>query len=89
MRLIDAGDLLKWLDEWWGVGETWIETDVLADYIHAMPTIEAEPVKHGRWEQFGCYNQCSACNEAVCVWDDDGEVQHFNFCPRCGAKMDE
>lgn len=61
MRLIDADDLLKWLDEWWGVGETWIETAVLADHIHAMPTIDAEPVvrckdcKH--WDFGDCYRQ--------------------------------
>ena len=51
--------------------------------------IEAETVKHGRWEE-GEKNRfwgtkgnyvCSNCKSAV------GFVK-FNYCPNCGAKMD-
>ena len=54
-------------------------------HIWLMPTIEAEPVRHGRWElideaeprRYGC----SECKRMV--WHTE------NYCPNCGAKMDE
>ena len=53
-----------------------------------LPTIEAEPVRHGRWERkrhklFGnSYDYvCSACG---C----DYALAEYNYCPHCGAKMD-
>lgn len=54
-----------------------------------VPTIEAEPVKHGRWIKlyFGNY-KCSECGD---WWhgDDNEVVESFKFCPNCGAKMEE
>lgn len=59
------------------------------------PTIEAEPVQHGRWQKawdyINCryYHQCSECG-----WDAIEkagsmytEVLSY-YCPYCGAKMD-
>lgn len=56
------------------------------------PTVDAEPVRHGRWwryplSQFGfpdhiyMMRQCSECKK---VFD-----RRTNYCPNCGAKMDE
>ena len=55
------------------------------EIVRNAPTIEAEPVRHGHWEivdfadplRYGC----SKCK--VLSWDLS------NFCPNCGAKMDE
>lgn len=58
------------------------------EIIKNAPTIEAEPVKHGRWVSQCCYNTCSACGVSICMWDDDGYIQNFAYCPKCGAKMD-
>ena len=51
--------------------------------INCAPTIEAEPVRHGRWEN--CFTQdgeragfCSECH-AIRFIDP--------YCPNCGAKM--
>ena len=66
-----------------------IDADAYAfpgDLIHE-PTIEAEPVKHGRWDaremkDIGTYTVywCSECNNF-------SYFKH-NYCPNCGAKMD-
>jgi hypothetical protein len=61
-------------------------------------TIEAAPVKHGRWifhreeifepNQSECYmsrplpTECSVCGFA------EMRASRFTFCPNCGAKMD-
>lgn len=54
--------------------------------INQIPTIEAEPVKHGRWiptDRLGgmdwyCCNACSQYNATY----------RSPFCPNCGARMD-
>lgn len=46
--------------------------------------------RHGHWieshEVFD-YIKCSECGEDWCTEDNDTET--FNYCPNCGAKMDE
>ena len=53
--------------------------------IEKIPTIEAEPVKHGQWIQ--------KCDSAVCSVCGDRcyslSVMEYKYCPTCGAKMDE
>ena len=57
--------------------------------IENAPTIDAEPVRHGRWEElqekriFGKrFLRCSNCNS------ENGIMIRFNYCFNCGAKMD-
>lgn len=49
--------------------------------IENMPTIEAEPVKHGRW-MYPFY--CSECGFAPYYSSD----LTYNYCPNCGSKQD-
>ena len=61
-------------------------------------TIEAEPVRHGRWEWgLNSMNQYGAwCSECKCGWEDKGDdfdriqglVIAHKYCPNCGATMD-
>ena len=87
MRLIDADALPvckeHYIDEC-GFGANFYvvhKTD-----IDASPTItiEAEPVKHGRWD-----DDCRCTN---CTWyapfDCEGNVVYSLHCPNCGCKMD-
>lgn len=46
-----------------------------------------EPIRHGHWEKgidmFGNYYKCSVCDSTEDIgWG-------FDYCPNCGAKMDE
>ena len=92
MRLIDAEKL-------------WLTTEYTEDgkehkyyeqfEVDDAPTIDAEPVRHGKWIEINTESgifldydevKCSEC----------GFVEYFNkgwarfkYCPTCGAKMDE
>lgn len=94
MRLIDADYLLDVLrvheDEWDTPDETWRPESDYAGAIKAAPTIEAEPVKHGKWipvnnDRGG--HKCDICGVYASSWAT-GEEHLTNFCPNCGAKMD-
>ena len=50
--------------------------------LKTSPTIEAEPVRHGRWI-FRMNGSC-ACSEC----DETFYYEIGNYCPNCGAKMD-
>ena len=47
------------------------------------PTVDAEPVRHGRWMKFNDeFSKCSLCNYPIyTAWNKT------NYCPNCGAKM--
>ena len=50
---------------------------------------ELVPVRHGRWIEkekytFGVMYDCSICDNRIL---DNGHS--WNYCPNCGAKMDE
>lgn len=65
-----------------------------------ITTIEAEPVKHGRWNTANDGTHfCSECGcDASYTWDDidrffinsadDVPDRISNYCPNCGCKMD-
>ena len=61
--------------------------NTLRQHLHTAfdeaPTIEAEPVRHGRCviDSEGC-RRCSVCNE------HEAYMIYHKYCPRCGAKMD-
>lgn len=57
----------------------------IADYIEDATTIEAEPVRHGRWLMITDSKHCGVCS--VCFRQDfiDPLATH---CRYCGAKMD-
>lgn len=88
MRIIDADALKEYIDKYLSVLRRYEPRDIKM-YINRQPTIEAEPVRHGKWiwDEEGYH--CSECwyhaqgNIMECI---DGT---FRFCPVCGAKMDE
>lgn len=96
MRLIDADALIELIDEGFDlnfdeVPETKRE---LIRMIGQQPTIEAEPVKRGRWTTHYVDERlpipwgfdCSSCGE----WNISGkdDVSRYKFCPNCGARME-
>lgn len=100
MRLIDADELKRKMcykcidtDEETEKGRVkwdsglWIRYKVFEDAVTIAPTVEAEPIRHGHWEHgkdvIGIYYQCSECGSQYHIGYE------FNYCPECGAKMDE
>ena len=89
-RLIDAEELLVEMSAGCipimekGISGVTGDESTIEDYINNAKTIDAEPVRQGKWiKKIGCA-KCSAClNEC---WADS--VMLYAFCPHCGAKMD-
>lgn len=90
MRLIDADALAKFID--YGhlndPNENLYSENDIREMIDMMPTIH--PVKHGHWieidTQYVDETKCSVCG--VIEYFNKG-WKRFNYCPNCGAKMDE
>lgn len=65
-----------------------IDADALAPMVKRLieltPTVD--PVKHGRWELLG---KCSICGGDAPFWPMASTYYQSNYCPNCGAKMDE
>lgn len=94
MRPIDADQLVKKTHNYYPSIDHYCcsrKVVELRDIIEA-PTIEAEPVKHGRWinrtkSVKGLLDyrfDCSTCGHIF--WN--AGIKNFNYCPNCGAKMD-
>lgn len=98
MRLIDADDYCRsaGCEPPYGNGGECANCSICN-----CPTIETEPVRHGR--NISCMNPvdgflCSECRTKIegyykVVYDEDAEdYNHYEyemkFCPNCGARMD-
>ena len=55
--------------------------------VRNAPTIEAEPVRYGRWIVRGQDIYCSECNDES-LYNPFGASKFSDFCPNCGARMD-
>lgn len=90
MRPIDADALKAYIDcgHLRPPSETcFSELDVVR-MLDKQPTIDAEPVRHGRWVYGDDVDiQCSECGkDAMSDWMKYTQV-YSPYCPWCGAKM--
>ena len=83
MRMIDA-DELKALYE--GLeDDLHMSVRVVKANIDDMPTIDAVPIKHGRWIDDGdSILHCTCCHRYIRRIIPVG----YDYCPHCGARMD-
>ena len=55
-----------------------------------IPTADVAPIVHGYWfESDHSSYVCSVCGEDWMLNDGTPDENHMNYCPRCGAKMEE
>ncbi len=93
MRLIDADAAIEKLQEYITEMESdiyygsnlGVPEDCICEAIEEVPTIEAEPVKHGKWKKIQNFAQCSECKHEV-NWGSKDFLSPY--CPNCGAKME-
>ena len=92
MRLIDADVLAEKMRSeiyrYWNEdgGGYYLAEDAVVEVENA-PTVDAEPVLHGKWiekEKDG-FLHCSNCGY---VRIGIPIMFNFEYCPKCGAKMD-
>lgn len=61
-------------------------TPWIVDELKALPSADVAPVRHGIWAETVTdgflFVSCSACGFKT------GRID-YNYCPNCGAKMDE
>ena len=69
-----------------------MEMEAFCEFLKSRPTIDAEPVRHGWWivedividnngRTMPDWPRCSEC-------DRQSDLE-YDYCPNCGAKMDE
>lgn len=96
VRLIDAdvlmNELLKWNTEAVRTDNhiNTIFSSGMIGIVRLSPTVDAVPVRHGRWikgfeDADGQWMRCSECQMVFYV----GKGRDGNYCPNCGARMDE
>ena len=104
MRLIDADALKKIYTHWLPQLEApedagdrnGVQTCILV--LDDAPTVEVEPVRHGRWERYADdkfigygadgkikYRKVYTYECTECGY---GTAKKSNYCPNCGAMMD-
>ncbi len=92
MRLIDANALrekAQWMEMPDNQGINFDVRAVSVSSIELAPTIDAEPVRHGRWIWRGNDKGwfCSEC-ESGCLLNMESDWHKSDWCPHCGCKMD-
>ena len=70
-----------------GDNDIWINLMDAIGEIERVPAVEAKPVRHGKWinaghDAFTQYRRCSSCARLL------ANAPAYDYCPRCGAKMD-
>ena len=101
MRLIDAEKLAEVLNRYLAqlrnsgisVGLR-MGINTCLTFLNNANTIEAEPVRQGRWEvstdewfETDVYT-CSKCRESYVLVEGTPKENLWNYCPNCGCRMD-
>lgn len=89
VRLIDANALRK------DIHTSYSDDLGILEHIDNAPTVDAQPVKHGKWIPMDEYcAKCSKCgwwqktNGKCCTGHANIHKAAYKYCTACGAKMD-
>ena len=93
MKLIDGDELIELLLST-AITDKQREYSECVQYaVQKMPTVDAVPVRHGRWIRVysrpGVFKYlgwtCDQCGQRT---GNEYAPQWYKFCPNCGARMD-
>ena len=90
MRLIDADDLKDWAEIVQLTDDGGIDINDFEEKLKSMPTVDAEPVRHGHWIcSDNLYETaiCSVCGSDSYITYNFAQIE-CDYCTKCGAKMD-
>ena len=87
-RLIDADGAIEHAIAFWKENDGDSAMQMIIDYLRTVPTVNAEPIRYGHWEdKYGDGDwHCSVCG--AIVEKDEQNRHNWNRCYHCGAKMD-
>lgn len=68
--------------------DTRYDIELAMDVIKTTPAVDAVPVVHGEIISHKAYLMCSACGNHFSIRMGQGNPRTWNWCPKCGAKMD-
>ena len=86
-RYIDADAAIKRFEELRGNENTLLNSynaDWIVSFIEDQPTADVQEVRHGKWGKSLFAQDFFRCSLCSAVWN-----RKFEYCPHCGAKMDE
>ena len=87
-RYIDADLILPEMESKFDMQELYLPANFQEFIVDEIPTADVAPVRHGYWvkekRDVLIHWHCSACKE--CYYLDTPNAE---YCPHCGAKMDE
>ena len=87
-RYIDADLILPEMESKFDMQELYLPANFQEFIVDEIPTADVAPVRHGYWvkekRDVLIHWHCSACKE--CYYLDTPNTE---YCPHCGAKMDE
>lgn len=99
MRLIDADKLCEDFVERWEIADKEKESAIIGVFANIVTPIvvgqpTVDPVKHGRWmkvsdNEYDSAWECSVCKQEWMFEAHPKEDCGCNYCPNCGAMMDE
>lgn len=90
MKLLDRELLMKEASAWGERYNTVLVGEVVDLIEDTMCEVDAEPVVYGEWIDSGRYSYiCSVCGENWVLTVGTPNENNMNYCPRCGAKMEE
>lgn len=97
MRLIDADKIIfREIDEIGGEYEPYLGCS--KSQIDSLPSITPQEQRKGHWIDKShlfesCSAECSVCGERSNGYVTDNgfslQYKYYDFCPKCGAKMEE
>ena len=94
MRLIDADEFIETAWKKLDMNDSFLPIDIKEHVLDKMPTIDAEPVRHGKWITDSIERNSSGVRPYYLFCSECHHSQYSRrhmpkYCPNCGAKMEE